>query len=191
VTGNQTNGIGGTKEKLVVGQDEKKKELEQEYILIPICTTGPLISQDAKDSVEDTRKKAPKVDSGEASDNVRSPVSTARPSFVNAASQIPLIAARPSASTNAFEEHSFERFSPFKNAFSLPYVPMVTPIDDTGIFGNAYDDDDVLEEEVDTNNVDSSYTIPKATKFLKDHPQETCDWKFRDTCTDKTYVQDT
>nr|GEW27618.1 hypothetical protein [Tanacetum cinerariifolium] len=53
VTGNQTNGIAGTKEKLVAGQDEKKKELEQEYILIPICTTGPLISQDANDSVED------------------------------------------------------------------------------------------------------------------------------------------
>nr|GEU79101.1 hypothetical protein [Tanacetum cinerariifolium] len=42
---------------------------------------------------------------------------------------------------------------------------------DTGIFGNAYDDE-VLEEEVDMNNVDSSYTIPEATKFLKDHPQE-------------------
>nr|GEU61107.1 putative ribonuclease H-like domain-containing protein [Tanacetum cinerariifolium] len=78
---------------------------------------------------------------------------------------------KPFASTNAFEEHSFERFSPFKYAFSLPHVPIVTPIDDNGIFGNAYDDD-VLEEEVDMNNVDSSYTIPEATKFLKDHPQE-------------------
>nr|GEW03606.1 putative ribonuclease H-like domain-containing protein [Tanacetum cinerariifolium] len=58
-----------------------------------------------------------------------------------------------------------------KNAFFLPHVPIVTPIDDTGIFGNAYDDD-VLEKEVDMNNVDSSYTIPEATKFLKDHPQE-------------------
>nr|GEU58664.1 putative ribonuclease H-like domain-containing protein [Tanacetum cinerariifolium] len=204
VTGNPTNGITGTKEPLVVGQDERKKELEQEYIMIPICTTGPLISQDIKDSAEDTRKKAPEVDAGKALDNgghenqvsrskdgslfqqdrqtehnnstndintVSSPVSTAGPSFVNAASPIPLNAVRPSASTNAFEEHSFERFSPFKNAFSLPHVPMVTPIDDTGIFGNAYDDD-VLEEEVDMNNLDSSYAIPEATKFLKDHPQE-------------------
>nr|GEY00692.1 putative ribonuclease H-like domain-containing protein [Tanacetum cinerariifolium] len=69
VTGNQTNGIAGTKEKLVAGQDEKKKELEQEYILIPICTTGPLISQDAKDRAEDAGKKSPEVDAGEASDN--------------------------------------------------------------------------------------------------------------------------
>nr|GEX10701.1 ribonuclease H-like domain-containing protein [Tanacetum cinerariifolium] len=138
VTGNQTNGIAGTKEKLVAGQNEKKKELEQEYILIPIYTTGPLISQDAKDNAEDARKKAPEVDAGEASDNsgqdnqvsksedgslfqqdrqtehnnstndiniVSSPVSTAGPSFVNVALQIPLNVAGPSASTNAFEEH--------------------------------------------------------------------------------------
>nr|GEW65550.1 ribonuclease H-like domain-containing protein [Tanacetum cinerariifolium] len=45
VAGNQTNGIVGSKENLVAGQDDKKKELEQEYILIPICTTNPLISQ--------------------------------------------------------------------------------------------------------------------------------------------------
>ncbi|GJZ00615.1 putative ribonuclease H-like domain-containing protein [Tanacetum coccineum] len=82
--------------------------------------------------------------------------------------------ARPSASTaNAFERQLFERFSPFKNAFTLPYVPTVTSIDDTGIFGNAYDHEDV-KEEVDINNVDSSYTAPhdSFTKFLKDHPQE-------------------
>nr|GEX47082.1 hypothetical protein [Tanacetum cinerariifolium] len=75
------------------------------------------------------------------------------------------------SSTNAFEEHSFEQFSPFKNTFSLPHFPMVTPIDDTVIFGDAYNDD-VLEEEVDMNNVDSSYVILEATKFLNDHPQE-------------------
>nr|GEU70159.1 putative reverse transcriptase domain-containing protein [Tanacetum cinerariifolium] len=107
VTENQTNGIAGTKEKLVA---------------------------DAKDSAEDAGKKAPKVDAGEASDNDGSQVSTAGPSFVNAALQIPLNAAGPSAN-------------------------------DTGIFGNAYDDD-VLEEEVDMNNVDSSYVILEATKLL-------------------------
>nr|GEX48140.1 hypothetical protein [Tanacetum cinerariifolium] len=176
VTRNQTNGIAGNKEQLVAGQDEKKKELEQEYILIPIYTTGPLIYQDAKDSTKDARKKAPEVDAGKASDNDGkdnqvSRISNAGPLFVNATSQIPLNVAGPSVGTNAFEAHSFEQFSPFKNAFSLSHVPMVTPIDDTGIFGNAYDDD-VLEEEVDMNNVDSSYAIPEATKFLKDHPQE-------------------
>nr|GEX17848.1 ribonuclease H-like domain-containing protein [Tanacetum cinerariifolium] len=65
------NLVRGTKEKLVAGQDKKKKELKQEYILIPICVTGPLITQDAKDITEDAGKKAPEVDAGEASDNGR------------------------------------------------------------------------------------------------------------------------
>nr|GEV05752.1 putative ribonuclease H-like domain-containing protein [Tanacetum cinerariifolium] len=110
---NQTNGIAGTKENLLQVKMKRKKELEQEYILIPICTTGLLISHDAKDSEEDAGKKAPEVDACETLDN-----------------------------------------------------------DDTGIFGNAYDDDDVSGEEVDMKNVDSSYALPEATKFLKDHPQE-------------------
>nr|GFB50682.1 ribonuclease H-like domain-containing protein [Tanacetum cinerariifolium]GFB50741.1 ribonuclease H-like domain-containing protein [Tanacetum cinerariifolium] len=59
VYGNQTNGIAGSKENLVAGQDDKQKELEQEYILIPICITDPLISQCTKDSVVDAGKKAP------------------------------------------------------------------------------------------------------------------------------------
>nr|GEZ57815.1 ribonuclease H-like domain-containing protein [Tanacetum cinerariifolium] len=100
----QTNGIARTKDNIVAGQVKKKKEHEQAYIQITICTTGPLISQ-------------------------------ALPSPINIA--------RTPACTNAFEEHPFERFSLFKNAFSLPHVPIVTPINDTKIFGNAYDDEAV------------------------------------------------
>ncbi|GJW22527.1 putative ribonuclease H-like domain-containing protein [Tanacetum coccineum] len=46
-------------------------------------------------------------------------------------------------------------------------------MDNTGIFGNAYDDED-LEEEVDMNNVISSYSVPDTsfTKFHKDHPED-------------------
>nr|GEW05668.1 ribonuclease H-like domain-containing protein [Tanacetum cinerariifolium] len=53
----QTNGIEGTKDNIVEGQAEKKKKPEQEYILIPVCTTDPLISQGPKDSAVDARKK--------------------------------------------------------------------------------------------------------------------------------------
>nr|GEW81154.1 hypothetical protein [Tanacetum cinerariifolium] len=88
VVGFQTNGILGAKNNIVAGQAEKKKDPEQEYIMIPI-------------------------------------------------------------------------------------FPIVTPINNTGIFGNAYDDE-AVEEEVDMNNVVSSYTILDAplTKFLKDHPKD-------------------
>ncbi|GKA13234.1 putative ribonuclease H-like domain-containing protein, partial [Tanacetum coccineum] len=81
---------------------------------------------------------------------------------------------RPSVSTaNESEEQLFEKISPFKNAFSLPPVPNISSMDNTGIFGNAYDDEDV-EEKVDMNNVISSYTVPDTsfTKFHKNHPED-------------------
>nr|GFA09782.1 putative ribonuclease H-like domain-containing protein [Tanacetum cinerariifolium] len=55
--------------KLFGCQVEKKKEPEQEYILIPICTTTPLISQGLKDSSVDVGKKATEVDESQVSDN--------------------------------------------------------------------------------------------------------------------------
>nr|GEY49955.1 ribonuclease H-like domain-containing protein [Tanacetum cinerariifolium] len=155
---------------------KRKKEPEQEYILIPICTTYPLISQGPKDSTIDAGKKATEtkhINSTNSFNTVSSLVNTVGPSFVNVASPSPINAAETPASTNAFKKHPFEWFSPFKNAFSLTHVPIVTLINDTRIFGNAYDDE-TMEEEVDMNNVVSSYEIPDAplTKFLKDHPKD-------------------
>ncbi|GKG41008.1 hypothetical protein Tco_0470220, partial [Tanacetum coccineum] len=74
---------------------------------------------------------------------------------------------------NESEEQLFKRFSPFKNAFTLPPILNISSMDSAGIFGNSYDDEDV-EEEVDMNNVDSSYTVPDTsfTKFHKDHPED-------------------
>ncbi|GKD23705.1 hypothetical protein Tco_1225408, partial [Tanacetum coccineum] len=74
---------------------------------------------------------------------------------------------------NESEEQLFERFSPFKNAFTLPPVPNISSMDNTGIFRNAYNDEDV-EEEVDMNNVISSYTFldTSFTKFHKDHSED-------------------
>ncbi|GKA17693.1 putative ribonuclease H-like domain-containing protein [Tanacetum coccineum] len=205
--GNKTNGIAGTKDNIVAGQAQKEKEPEQEYILIPLCTTDPLISQGPKDCEGDAGMKPTEVDENEASDKsgkhdqearseserlnqremqtehtnssngintVSTPVSTAGPSFDTAVPSTPVNTAGPSVSTaNESEEQLFERFSPFKNAFTLPPVPNISSMDNTGIFGNAYDDEDV-EEEVDMNNVISSYTVPDTsfTKFHKDHPED-------------------
>nr|GEW35889.1 hypothetical protein [Tanacetum cinerariifolium] len=124
----QTNDIAGTKVNIIVGP---------------------------KESAEDARKKATKVDTSQVLDNGRqdtrseferllqqerqtehinntnsfNTVSTAGPSFVNAASPLPI------------------------NAAGTPAT---------------------VEEEVDINNMDSSYTILDAyfTKFLKDHPKD-------------------
>ncbi|GJZ61250.1 uncharacterized mitochondrial protein-like protein [Tanacetum coccineum] len=83
---------------------------------------------------------------------VSTPVSAARPSFTNDDPSSPVNAAEAS---NAFEDQLFEQFSPFKNAFTLPPVSNVTPMDDTRIFCNAYDDED-MDVEVDLNNLETT-----------------------------------
>ncbi|GJW62590.1 ribonuclease H-like domain-containing protein, partial [Tanacetum coccineum] len=139
--GNQTN--------IIAGQAKKKIEPEQEYILIPFYTTDPLISQGPKDSEEDVSMKPTKVnesgafDKGEENEQdtrseferilqqekqtnitnsfntVGTHVSAAGPSFTNDDPSSPVNVVE---ATNAFEDHLFEQFSPFKNAFALPHV---------------------------------------------------------------------
>ncbi|GJR72143.1 putative ribonuclease H-like domain-containing protein [Tanacetum coccineum] len=200
VARNQTNGIAGTRDNIVAGQVEKKTEPKQEYILIPFCTTDPLISQGPKDSEEDVGMKPTEVNESGASDKgeedeqdtrseferliqqekqtnstnsfntVGTSVSAAGPSFTNDDPSSPVNAAKAS---NAFEDHLFERFSPFKNAFALPHVPNVFSIDDTGIFGNAYDDEDV-GAEADLNNLETTMNVSPipTTRIDKDHPKD-------------------
>ncbi|GJR87630.1 putative ribonuclease H-like domain-containing protein [Tanacetum coccineum] len=203
VAGNQTNGIARTRDNIVTGQAEKKTEPEQEYILIPFCTTDPLISQGPKDSEEDSGMKPTEEDVSGALDKdgkddqatrseferllqqekqtvhpnntnsintVSTPVSTAGPSCTDDDLSSPVNAAEAS---NAFEEHLFERFSPFKNAFTLPPVSNVTPMDDTGIFSNAYDDEDV-GADADLNNLETTMNVSPipTTRIDKDHPKD-------------------
>ncbi|GJU92006.1 putative ribonuclease H-like domain-containing protein [Tanacetum coccineum] len=200
VAGNKTNGIAGTRDNIVAGQAEKKIEPEREYILIPFCTTDPLISQGTNDSEEDVGMKPTKVNESGASDKgkedeqdtrseferllqqekqtnstnsvntVGTPVSVAGPSFTNDDSSSPVNAAEAS---NAFEGHLYEQFSPFKNAFALLHVPNVFSIDDTRIFGNAYDDEDVGAES-DLNNLETTKNVSliPTTRIDKDHPKD-------------------
>ncbi|GJU96033.1 ribonuclease H-like domain-containing protein [Tanacetum coccineum] len=123
VAGNQTNGIAGTRDNIVAGQAKKKTEPEQEYILIPICTTDPLIfrpievdeskasDKDGKDE-QDSRseferllqqeKQTEHPNSTNSINTVSTPVSTAEPSSTNDAPSSPVNAAKTS------EEHLFE-----------------------------------------------------------------------------------
>ncbi|GJV67147.1 putative ribonuclease H-like domain-containing protein, partial [Tanacetum coccineum] len=98
---------------------------------------------------------------------VSTPVSTVGPSFTNDAPSSPVNAAKTS------KEHLFEQFSSFKNAFTLLDVPNVFSINDTRIFGNAYDDEDV-GSEVDLNNLETTMNVsPIPTTIIdKDHPKD-------------------
>ncbi|GJW77746.1 putative ribonuclease H-like domain-containing protein [Tanacetum coccineum] len=114
--GNQTNGIAGTKDNIITGQAKKKTEPEHEYILIPFCTTDPLISQGPKDSEEDSRMKSTELNVSGASDKDGENDQATR---INDA--------------RTSEEHLFEQFSLFKNTFTLPDVLNVFLTDDTKV----------------------------------------------------------
>ncbi|GJY18201.1 putative ribonuclease H-like domain-containing protein [Tanacetum coccineum] len=182
VAGNQTNGIARTRDNIVTGQAEKKTKHEQEYILIPICTTDPLISQDPKVSEEDAEEKPTEMDENGASDKdgkddqatrseferllqqekqtvhpnstnsintVSTPVSAVGPSFTNDDPSSPVNVAEAS---NAFEEHLFERFSPFKNAFTIS----------------------TCFKYADLNNLETTMNVSPipTTRIDKDHPKD-------------------
>ncbi|GJR26718.1 putative ribonuclease H-like domain-containing protein [Tanacetum coccineum] len=160
IAGNQTNGIAGKRDNIVPGQAKKKIEPEQEYILIPIYITDPLISQDPKVSEEDAEEKPTKMDESGASDKDGKDEQDTR--VINAVK-----------ASNALEEHLFEQFSPFKNAITLPHVSNVTLMNDTRIFGNAYDDEDV-GAEADLNNLETTMNVSPipTTRIDKDHPKD-------------------
>ncbi|GJS73530.1 putative ribonuclease H-like domain-containing protein [Tanacetum coccineum] len=173
VTGNQTNGIAGTRDNIVTGP----KDSEEDSGIKP--TEVDVSRASDKDGVDDqaTRSEFERLLQQEKqtvhpiSTNsiniVSTPVSTAGPSFTNDA---------PSSLVNdarTFEEHLFEQFSPFKNAFTLPDVLNVFSIDDTGIFSNAYDDKDV-GAEADLNNLETTMNVSHipTTRIDKDHPKD-------------------
>ncbi|GJY87533.1 putative ribonuclease H-like domain-containing protein [Tanacetum coccineum] len=154
VIGNQTNGIVETIDNIVTGQAEKKTKPEQEYILIPICTTNPLIFKDPNVSEEDVEEKPTEMDKSGVSDKDGEDDQATRIKFerllqqekqnvhhnntnsINSVST-PVSAVGPSftnddpsspvnaaEASNAFEEHLFERFSPLKMYFHFHLLQM-------------------------------------------------------------------
>nr|GEU76232.1 hypothetical protein [Tanacetum cinerariifolium] len=61
VAGNQSNGNAGTKENIDAGQAGKKTVPNQEYILLPLWTSNPLLSQGPKNTEDNVSKKVSKV----------------------------------------------------------------------------------------------------------------------------------
>ncbi|GJU42117.1 putative ribonuclease H-like domain-containing protein [Tanacetum coccineum] len=155
VAENQSNDIAGIRNNIIAGQVEKEIEPEQKYILIPICTTDSSISQGPKVTVQDARAKHVEVDKSGDSDKDEKDDQDIR-----------ISTAGPSSPVN-----TAELFSPFKHVFQLPNVQNMSPMDDTGIFDGAYDDEDV-SLEADLNNLDSTIKVSSipTTKIHRDHP---------------------
>ncbi|GJR92762.1 hypothetical protein Tco_0264936 [Tanacetum coccineum] len=148
--------IAGTEIINVIVQAGKKTKPKQEYILIPICTTNPLISQDPKVSKEDAEEKPTKMDESGASDKdgkddqatrseferlLQQEKQTVHPNSTNSINIVsttisdagpsftnddPSSPVNAAEASNAFEERLFEIFSPFKKCIYTSTCSNVT-----------------------------------------------------------------
>ncbi|GKF10520.1 putative ribonuclease H-like domain-containing protein, partial [Tanacetum coccineum] len=127
VVGNQTNGIARTRDN-IVSENSGMKPTEADV--------NGASDKDGEDN-QATRSEFERLlqqekqtvhpNNTNSINTVSTPVSTAGPSFTNDAPSSPI---NDVEASNAFEDHLFERFSPFKNAFTLPDVPNVFSLDD-------------------------------------------------------------
>ncbi|GJQ91936.1 putative ribonuclease H-like domain-containing protein [Tanacetum coccineum] len=173
VAGNQTNGIAETRDNIITSQAKKKKELELEYILIPFCTTDPLISQGPKDSKEDSRMKPTEVDVSGALDKDGEDDQATRNNDANGNSIYmmftPVNAARSSCDNLSGSILVNDATLPDAD---LPTNPLMPGLKDTGIFSDAYDDEDV-GAEADLNNLETTMNVSPipTTRIHMDHPK--------------------
>ncbi|GJV01152.1 putative ribonuclease H-like domain-containing protein [Tanacetum coccineum] len=131
---NQTNGIAGTRDNIVAGP----KNSEEDVGMKPTEMNKSEASDKGEEDDQVTRSEFERLlqqekqtghpNSTNSVNIVSTPVSTAGLSFSN---DSPSSLVNTAKASNTFEEHLFERFSPFKNAFTLPPVSNVTAVDDT------------------------------------------------------------
>nr|GEV22650.1 putative ribonuclease H-like domain-containing protein [Tanacetum cinerariifolium] len=122
VAGLQTNSIVGTKDNIVAGPKDSAVDAGKKATEVDASQVSDNGGQDTRSEFKgllQQERQTEYINSTNSFNTVSSPISTAGPSFVNAASPSPINAAGTPASTNAFEEHPIELFSPFKIHFLL------------------------------------------------------------------------
>nr|GEU35355.1 hypothetical protein [Tanacetum cinerariifolium] len=175
VTGFQSNGITGTKDNIVAGPKDSAVDAEKKATEVNESQVSDNGGQDDQvtrsefEGILQQERQTKHINNTNSFNTVSLPVNTVGPSFVNAASPSPIMLLELLLVLMHLRNILLNGFL-LSKMLSLPHVPIVTLINDTGIFRNAYDDE-AVEEEVDMNNVVSSHTIPDVplTKFLKDH----------------------
>ncbi|GJZ95678.1 putative ribonuclease H-like domain-containing protein [Tanacetum coccineum] len=171
VAGNQTNGNACTKESIDAGQARKKTVPSHEYILLPLWTPDSPISSSLKSSddkvADDVEKKSIKDTTKEDDKDDQDLREFER-----------LIVQGKEAEININSTNSIYTASPLVNFDGLSYFnanplddPKMPNLEDTGIFGGAYNDENFVAGE-DMNNLETSMPVSPiaTTRVHKDHP---------------------
>ncbi|GJW06275.1 putative ribonuclease H-like domain-containing protein [Tanacetum coccineum] len=168
-TGNQTNKNAGPQEindnagtqvNVDAGISAGKKDVpKQQYILMPLCSSGISFSSTFKGSndevVDDAELKAPK-DSANNDDKDYSKK----------------VAEKTAAFRNEFERRIAQEMAA-NSSFDVPEDPNMPDLEDIGIFYDAYDDRDE-GAEADLNNLELTTVVSPipTSRIHKDHPKD-------------------
>ncbi|GKA10535.1 ribonuclease H-like domain-containing protein [Tanacetum coccineum] len=172
VAGNQTNGNAGTKESIDAGQAGKKIVPSHEYILLPLWTPDSPISSSPKRSDDEVADDAGKKSTKDPANEGDKDDQDLRDEFEREFER--LFVQGKEAKININNTNNISAISsPINTAGTKDDddEPMMPNLEDTGIFSNAYDDEDFVAGG-DMNNLESSMSVsPIATTIVhKDHP---------------------
>ncbi|GJZ50154.1 putative ribonuclease H-like domain-containing protein [Tanacetum coccineum] len=156
--GNRTNGNAGLETNSDVGQAGKEKATEEDK-------SSPKDDAGKKNEVKDPTKEDDMNGSGEAT-------------HANSTNRLNTV----SSTVNTDDNNTYRVFTPVNAATPsnadypidplMPDLEDTANLEDTGIFGNAYDDEDV-GTEADINNLETTISVSPVptTKIHKDHPK--------------------
>ncbi|GJX60352.1 putative ribonuclease H-like domain-containing protein [Tanacetum coccineum] len=159
--GNQTNGNAGTKENIDAGQAKMSAVPGPQYVLLPFLTFKSQNPKTSKDKIADDAGKKNGVEDPTKEDDINWLVH----SFTI------VDPGRARDQRNEFESV----FGQDKDANSTyrMFTPDTAILQDTGIFGIAYDDKD-MGEEADLSNLETTMSVSpiSTTRIHKDRPKE-------------------
>ncbi|GJR52017.1 retrotransposon protein, putative, ty1-copia subclass [Tanacetum coccineum] len=174
VAGNQTNGNAGTKECIDAGQAGNKTVPTHEYILLPLWTHDSPISSSHKslddEVADDARKKSTKDPANEGNKDDQDLRDEFEREFKRLFDKGKEAEININSTNSILAVSSPINTAGTKDANDEPIMPN---LEDTCIFGDAYDDEDFVAGG-DMNNLESSMSVSliATTRVHKDHPVE-------------------
>ncbi|GJY47978.1 ribonuclease H-like domain-containing protein [Tanacetum coccineum] len=192
----------GTKENIDVGQAEMNTVPSPQYVLLPFLTSDSQSLKNSEDEVADDAGKKNGVEDPAKEDDINGPREATNTNNTNRLNTVssPVNAVSLSFTTvdpgrardqrNEFEsvfgqdkDENLGGSTPVNAATPsnvdypidplMPDLEDIADLQDTGIFGNAYDDEDV-GAEADLNNLETTMNVSPipTTRIHKDHPKE-------------------
>ncbi|GKE77911.1 hypothetical protein Tco_1544031 [Tanacetum coccineum] len=163
-----------------------------QYVLVPFLTYDSQNPKSSEDEIANDVGKKNGVEDPAKEDDINGPREATNTNSTNRLNTV-------SSSVNTDANSTYRMFTPvnaaessYENLSGLTHVNVVTPsnadyptdplmldfedtadLQDTGIFGNAYDDEDV-GAEADLNNLETTMSVSPIpiTRIHKDHPKE-------------------